>query len=170
VSSTARKSPHQRRIESFMRQAGQSLPDKPTIPPAEVRLLRARLIMEECLETIEALGVRVTFADVLNNQIRLQFRLLDFEDSGNPPDIEGIADGCADISVVTIGTLTACGISDEPILEEVDAANLRKFGPGGYRDEHGKWRKPPDWTPPNIIGELEKQGMPAGVVSRPALA
>jgi len=59
--------------------------------------------------------------------------------------------------VVTIGTLIAFGVDDEPVLEEVDQANLRKFGPGSYERDDGKWIKPPDWTPPDILGVLERQ-------------
>ena len=41
--------------------------------------------------------------------------------------------------------------------KEVDQANLRKFGPGSYERDDGKWIKPPDWTPPDILGVLERQ-------------
>jgi predicted HAD superfamily Cof-like phosphohydrolase len=67
-----------------------------------------------------------------------------------------VVDGCADISVVTIGTLIAFGVDDETVLEEVDASNLRKFEPGSYRREDGKWIKPPSWTPPDIEGAIER--------------
>ena len=72
-------------------------------------------------------------------------------------DLEGVVDGCADISVVTVGTLIAFGVDDEPVLREVDEANLRKFAPGSYMREDGKWMKPPNWTPPDIDGVLRRQ-------------
>jgi hypothetical protein len=52
------KTPHQQLVEAFMAKAGQAVPDRPTADvDKEVRLLRAKLIFEEALETIEALGV-----------------------------------------------------------------------------------------------------------------
>lgn len=46
----------------------------------------------------------------------------------------------------------------EKILEEVDASNLAKFGPGGRRREDGKWLKPDDWQPPRIQEVLAEVG------------
>ena len=142
---------HYQRVKAFMENAGQATPQKITIPDDHTRLLRARLILEEALETAHALGisVQVNKEDVTIDKCELL--------SNKPVDVEGVADGCADISVVTVGTLIAFGIDDEKLLQEVDEANLRKFGPGGYAREDGKWMKPSDWTPPDIVGVLESQ-------------
>ena len=146
------RSKHQRRIEEFMRLAGQNVGYSPKIPDINIRKLRATLILEEALETVDALGFRA---------FNLGDTPKDFElVSKNPCNIIEVADGCADISVVTIGTLSAFGISDKPLLKEVDESNLRKFGPGGHRREDGKWVKPPDWKAPDIEGILVKQGYP----------
>jgi predicted HAD superfamily Cof-like phosphohydrolase len=155
------RSKHQRRVEEFMVKAGQQVAPYPSMPPDDARLLRAKLIFEEAMETITALGV-----DVMVDQRTGQQGPAPLSDGAyqlvlNPrrsPNMLEIADGCADISVVTIGTLSACGIADKPLLEEVDSANLRKFGPGSKRREDGKWLKPPDWTPPDIAGVLSRQG------------
>ena len=53
------KTAHQLRIEDFMTKAGQKIPESPTVPPKEVLLLRAKLIMEECLEVLEELDVEL---------------------------------------------------------------------------------------------------------------
>lgn len=154
------KTEHQQRIEEMMRRAGQELPAVPTVPPPGVRVLRARLILEEALETIRALGVHVwlpddeSAVDLADPDI---FQDLRFQ-ANSSPDLPGIVDGCADVSVVTIGTLSACGVSDDAVLREVDENNQKKFGPGGYRDEHGKWRKPPGHKPPDIEACLREQG------------
>ena len=142
---------HYQRVKAFMRKAGQDTPTDVVIPDASARLLRARLILEEALETVQALGVTVQFKGV---EVTLDSCECNVHDS---VDLEGVADGCADISVVTIGTLIAFGIDDEQLLREVDEANLRKFGPGGYAREDGKWIKPQDWTPPDIAGVLKAQ-------------
>ena len=131
-----------------MQKAGQDTPASVTVPGETTRLLRARLILEEAMETIAALGV-----DIHVNGCTLSLEECELEPGGDI-NLEGVVDGCADISVVTIGTLVAFGVEDEPVLAEVDKANLRKFGPGSYAREDGKWIKPPDWHPPNIKGLL----------------
>lgn len=179
------KSSHYQRIESFMKLAGQEVPATPQIPSKEVRLLRAKLILEEALETINALGCAVYHQQGIHELTMDSAHLhLDYE-----PNLVEIADGCADISVVTIGTLIACGIHDTELLEEVDKSNLAKFvtprcknccSPtrllpgtegvyeclrfdceyrikGPYRRSDGKWIKPPDWKKPDIQQILDAQ-------------
>lgn len=149
------KTEHQKRIEAFMALAGQVVPGCPMVPDEGVRLLRASLIFEEALETIEALGFEV-HPDVGDGG---ELRGYEFVVSPtNKPNIIEVADGIADISVVSIGTLSAFGIADGPLLKEVDRSNLRKFGPGGYRRPDGKWCKPPDWQKPDIKQVLKEQG------------
>lgn len=142
--------PHYQRVKEFMQKAGQATPEGAFEPNAATRILRAKLILEEALETVEALGVRVhaNGHEVLEDDLTY--------DAEGEFDLEMVVDGCADISVVTIGTLIAIGVDDEPVLQEVDAANLRKFGKGGYRRDDGKWMKPPDWTAPDIMGAVDR--------------
>ena len=142
-----------------MQKAGQETPSAVTIPDADTRVLRAKLILEEALETVTALGVTVRLSDGSDGTLG-RGSVLDFE-ATDEPDLEEIVDGCADISVVTVGTLIAFGVDDEPILEEVDRANLRKFAEGSYRREDGKWMKPPGWTKPDILGVIEAQSTTA---------
>lgn len=128
--------------------AKQELPERPTIPSPEVIRLRANIIFEEALETLEGLGYRIVFED----------GVVDLKKIGEP-DIVKAMDGCADLRVVTTGTMSAFGVDDEPIQELVDANNLEKFGPGSYRRESdGKWMKSPSHKPPDIQGELLRQG------------
>lgn len=181
------KTDHQLRVECFMKLAGQEVPATPTIPSKEVRLLRAKLILEEALETITALGFNVY--SHFDKAYNLSLERLQFENE-NPASLEEIADGCADLSVVNTGTLSACGIHDQELLEEVDKSNLAKFevpkclehgvdmmlrnnndvgdykccipgclesGVGGYKRSDGKWIKPPDWKKPNISKVLQEQ-------------
>jgi predicted HAD superfamily Cof-like phosphohydrolase len=146
------KTKHQERIEEFMVLAGQDVPETPIIPDEDTRILRAKLIIEEALETVHALGVKISSCseDVWEGS-------LTFKAEGECDIIE-VVDGCLDVSVVSRGTLSAFGVSDEELLEEVDNNNLAKFGPGGYRRDDGKWVKPPTHQPPDIKGMLEKQG------------
>lgn len=155
------KTVHQQKIEEMMFKAGQDLPSVPTRHVTkEVRTLRARLILEECLETIKALGIRLQLdvSDV-SRMLILEPKVDHFTYviDDRSFNLYEIADGCADISVVTIGTLSAFGLDDHEVLDEVDENNLKKFGPGGYRDQFGKWIKPPDHKPPDMIGVVERQ-------------
>lgn len=159
-------SEHYKQVVEFMEKAGQEVPTAPTEPSVEIRKLRARLILEEALETIRALGLSpyITICDWdgeddYNREIELEeFSSFDFNDD-KPFDLKEVIDGCCDIKVVTTGTLIACGIPDEAAQRLVDESNLRKFGPGGYRRDDGKFIKPPDWIPPdwnNFIVKLNE--------------
>lgn len=156
-----RQTTHQKRVEQFMCLAGQTIPNRPTMPDLKTRKLRASLILEEALETIQALGMIPHIKDAINHGLIPIEPKDEIIWMGNPggPSLVDIADGCADLSVVTIGTLSACGISDKPILEIVDQNNLEKFGPGHSIREDGKLVKPKGHTPPTeaIIWEIERQ-------------
>lgn len=135
---------------------GKQSPSVPTMPDAKTRELRARLILEECMETIDALGCGIyldKYQEIFFDQISIKAEY--------PPNLVEIADGCADISVVTIGTLVACGIKDMELFKEVDENNLAKFGPGGHLREDGKWVKPPNHPKPDIARILREQGWDA---------
>lgn len=141
---------HQNRVFEFMQGARQATPAMPIIPNAEVRLLRARLILEEALETVHALGVSVCVTPSRDGALQGSPPVEILKDSDlsftadKTPDLIEIADGCADLSVVTTGTLIACGIRDNAILEAVDQNNLDKLKPGHSFREDGKLVKPKD--------------------------
>lgn len=139
------KSKHQRRVEEFMEKADQEVPGVPTIPDENTRILRAKLILEEAMETIEALGVTLT-ASIENSEC-VEFDHFKFNTNKNFNMVK-VIDGCCDLSVVNTGTLSACGVEDKPVIKAVDKANLRKFGPGGHRRDDGKWIKPKDFVGP----------------------
>ena len=141
---------HYQRVKEFMQRVGQDTPEIATVPDEKIRILRAKLILEEALETVAALGVTVHVGGTEVLEEGLEYA------APNEVDMKEVVDGCADISVVTVGTLIAFGIDDEPVLEEVDASNLRKFGEGSYRREDGKWMKPPGWTPPDIMAAIDR--------------
>ena len=139
------KTIHQRRVEKMMILAGQSLPDSPTIPSLDIRKSRARLVLEEALELVDAMGLEVNLKYDTTASTPITFNNLIFEVSSGPPkpiDIVHITKELADCSVVVVGTMSAFGIPDKTTLKIVDLNNLEKFGPGGYLNEHGKWVKP----------------------------
>lgn len=153
------RSNHQRRVDSFMRLARQRLPVVPTILISEKeRLLRAKLMLEEVLETItKGLKVSVSVESGLpegeipvDNIDSLSLRVI----PDTQIDLVETVDGCADVKVVTTGTLSCVGVPDLKIQEEVDQNNLMKFTDGGHISPSGKWIKPPHHPSPDISGIL----------------
>lgn len=136
-------SQHWRRVLEFMGGAKQVAPKDllvwPMMPDAKTRLLRATLILEEAIETVNALGFKLMY-DGKNYMVD--------PDQIQEPDLIEIADGCADLSVVNIGTLVACGIPDSPLIRIVDENNLEKLGPGSSFNTFGKLVKPKGFVGP----------------------
>lgn len=164
------KSTHQKKIEKFMRLAGQTVRDKPGKPTDKERILRARLILEEALELIhDGLGIDIIIStDKSDSNLRNNIMGSDF--SPNPLilrgleasmtflpvkefDLEKTIDGACDLSVVTIGTMSCVGVPDIPFLDIVDDNNLEKIEKGRI-DEYGKLIKPEGHRPPDIKGLL----------------
>lgn len=140
----------------------QGIPSTRRIPPADTRKLRARLILEEALETCAALGVKVfvgkgeSIYDIDGvDDVRLDVDP-HFHDCRSDDELdrklEAIVDGCCDTIYVATGTMAACGVPDLPHLAEVNRANNAKF-PGGaaITDASGKFQKPEGWQPPRHV-------------------
>ncbi len=146
------KTPHQRRIEDFMRQGGQAIPDKPMLPDGGVLELRARLVLEEALEFVSACGCRAWINNItMSGTVQVVFT--------GGADLVKITDGAGDLSVVSIGSLSACGISDMGVLKEIDENNLLKVADGVARDSGGKIQKPTQgWRRPELGKVLLAQG------------
>lgn len=136
-----RTTAHYDRVKEFMGLTGRETPEEVTIPDEKIRLLQARLILEEAFETVMALGINITVSYAnADPEWTVQQNFIDITDwknwspmdffhliPTNEPNLEQVIDGCTDISVVTTGTLIAFGLPDVPFLEETDTANLRKF-------------------------------------------
>jgi predicted HAD superfamily Cof-like phosphohydrolase len=161
------KSEHYQNVLRFMLGAGQvdgaAFCCGPALPQSEVRLLRARLIYEEAMETINALGV-VVQVDTAWGATRLNqpepvwgLTPVTVIDAGHGADLTKVVDGCCDVMVVTTGTLIACGVTDRSALDEVDRSNLAKLDGDIRRREDGKVLKPPGWQPPDLKAVLRRQ-------------
>lgn len=144
------KTESQKATEFVMRAAGQTVNDRPTVPSEDDRILRAKLLFEECLETIDALGVNVL--DFTYNKLDAKDPDVTFaaRDSSEVDLLETI-DGCVDVMVIAVGTLSTIGVPALPFIREVDRANVRKVGPDGKipRRDDGKFLKPKGWTGPD---------------------
>jgi predicted HAD superfamily Cof-like phosphohydrolase len=158
----------QKQVKDWMLAMGQECPAKPTVPSLEVRKLRAKLIFEEALETIEALGVRIYGKDSASGKefeaSSEYFHCITIEDWCEP-DLEKIADGCEDLKVVTEGTLVACGLvkpgyvtfldskpPTDPLFDEVMRSNWTKFWNDGDDAHVVELKQHPEY----IVTEVKK--------------
>lgn len=132
--------------EFIMDTVGQITSDKLRVPSVNERLLRAKLIYEEALETIDALGVYLSREGNLEDNGEEQY---------NPKEV---LDGVCDLAVVANGTLLTCGLHTvfEEALERVDENNKTKVGPGFTIREDGKYQKPPGYKPVVLDDLIEK--------------
>lgn len=92
---------------------------------------RSRLILEELAEVAEAHAAR---------------------------DLPEFADGLADLVWVVLGTAVEAGLPFDAVWAEVRRSNMAKVG--GTLDSSGKLRKPPGWSPPDIVRVLDDHRCP----------
>ncbi len=114
------------RVYHLMSVMEQPTPVGPQWPSEDMFRLRVKLDFEEQLEKL--------FKGYYN---------------GDPVQI---LDGACDVEVVGIGSIVAFGIDYDLAIAEVDRSNLSKLGEDGkpIKNEHGKFLKGPNYTPPNL--------------------
>jgi predicted HAD superfamily Cof-like phosphohydrolase len=125
----------------IMNKVGQTTSDKLRVPTSEERLLRAKLIFEEAMETIQALGTGVQIGP--NNE----WVFVDTgEENYNPKEV---LDGVCDLAVVSDGTLISCGLYEvfPEALGRIDQNNFSKVRDGVIKNADGKYQKPPGYKP-----------------------
>lgn len=112
----------QEMVLEFMKTFKQYAPPTPAMPDYATRELRAKLILEESLETIAALGITVTPKGGELKKDEYTFS------QGGEPDMVEIVDGLADLHYVGYcGTANACGIDMEAAFKEVHRSNMSKL-------------------------------------------
>jgi len=115
----------------------------------DVRLeLRAKLILEEAIETAEAMGfdIEVHHQGTGGHQTHLVKR--------RSPDWPEVVDGLCDLTYVTLGVAVEMGLELLPFFHAVHHSNMKKIG--GPVREDGKSLKPPGWKPPPIKYLLDR--------------
>jgi predicted HAD superfamily Cof-like phosphohydrolase len=118
----------QARVQAFHEKYGAPVRRTPTLIEPKDRLRRARLIVSEAAE------------------------FLDAADTG---DLVEMADALADLLVVVYGAAVELGIDLEPVFAEVHDSNMSK---NGGKDAGGKILKGAGFRPPDILGALRAQG------------
>lgn len=140
----------QKQVIEFHRLMDQPILPTPQIPEEPRIRLRAALIAEEFFEVLEAMfGQR--------GELAIAKSLVgDVVDKKTPRvDLAKLADGFADLDYVVEGSRLEFGIEGEGIAALVHAANVAKVS-GEVRAD-GKRLKPPQWTPPDVENELQRQ-------------
>lgn len=112
-----------------------------------------------CGRPLPAEGPRVPEAD----RVTLCHQLIGEEVVGEllPAILRGDLTEIADAAIDSIYTILDClfehGIDPVPLWEAIHRANMAKHGPGAWRDEAGKIRKPATWVHPDIAAILAAQ-------------
>lgn len=114
-----------------------------TLDTEKGRTLRAKLIMEEAIETVAALGFYVTGVIVSPDNILVETYHKQYETFDHIDYIDGLCD----LTYVTMGGAISAGINLERHFDEVHQANMRKLS--GPKREDGKQLKPEGWQPPD---------------------
>lgn len=142
----------QSQVQEFHKRVANA-PVSPASPELRTAVLRARLILEETIETIEAL----IGTDKASELVRDASWKLDGGDDNNqrhnPPSLVETIDGLCDLLYVAYGTAEAIGVDLEPFYDEVHHTNMQKEH--GPVDANGKKLKPPGWKPPRIAELLK---------------
>lgn len=118
----------QQMVRDFHLKYGAPVRTVPTLIPAKDRLRRARLIVSEAAEFLEA---------------------------ADKDDLVEMTDALADLLVVVYGAAVELGVDLEPVFAEVQRSNMSK---NGGKDVGGKILKGPGFVPPDIAGQLRAQG------------
>lgn len=168
-----------KQVKEWMTSFGQGTPAAPTMPERAIRLLRAKLILEEAIETVTALGFDpVACIKMLGIKTNLNGHGVQWEFRDNAQQsLHSIFDGIVDMSVVGLeGTAIACGFSEEMVdkaYQEVMRSNFSKMWtkedlaekddlPTGWtvtpvgndrfivKNELGKVVKSPTYSPANL--------------------
>lgn len=114
----------QQKVAEFMKIAGQTVFDSPTLPNSEVRVLRVKLLLEEVLELAAASGVEI-FAEGVSLHRAFEGKTVSYGLDG-ACDLVGVADGLADIKYVNEGAANAFGINLNSVFDEVHRSNMTK--------------------------------------------
>ncbi len=125
-----------------------------TVPQFSRPELRARLIVEEAMETAIGLLGREAAMTLINTE---RMKLMDkFTELSEQPNMVEAVDGIGDTLFVLFGAGVEMGIDLQGPFDEISRSNLAKVG--GPVDAQGKSGKPPGWTPPDIAKVLREQG------------
>lgn len=136
-------------VAEFMTAFGQTVRTSPTSDVTnEERLLRARLVFEEALEFVEAMGCIVSTPG--HELVEKHSVSVDIDIDASIDLVEA-TDAIADLVVVTKGSAHTLGVDCDAAFGIVHATNMAKLDPhtgAPIRREDGKVIKPAGWVGP----------------------
>jgi predicted HAD superfamily Cof-like phosphohydrolase len=151
-------------VHEFHAKFGYPVRQAPVVPDESEVRFRLKLIAEEFLELMEAalkledMQEKRSF-EMLKGHVDRVIKLHAVE-----VDVVEFADATIDLDYVVEGTRLTFGIDGWPLLLEVQRANMDKTNTALEAADSAKIagttkaQKPEDWQPPDIEGELKKQG------------
>lgn len=149
--------PIREQVEEFHRAFDVPVLDKPRVPHEKRVRLCLGHVAEEFFELMDACipgsGMAESVSEIPSPKQQV---MNDIEEGDFDIDLVEFTDALADLDYVVESTRLEFGIDGAPIAAEVHRSNMAKVG--GPRRADGKILKPEGWTPPNIEGELRKQG------------
>lgn len=134
-------------VEEFHRAMGLPVRTTPTMPSEAERLMRARLVLEEALEVVRALGC--VAAPRWDGEIEVVVN--------HQPDLTNVAHELNDLLYVAHGGLAEMG-APPGVFAEIHRANMSKLGDDGkpVLRADGKVMKGPNYKPPDVAGVLAR--------------
>lgn len=132
----------------------QELPERVGVPSDEQVRFRVRLVAEEFFELLASCFEETEEDDA---QFALLHAMKAIDGGHICINLAEAIDASVDLGYVAEGFSIAFGVDSRPMWREVQRANLEKFN-GPKRASDGKREKPEGWKPPDIEGELRKQG------------
>jgi predicted HAD superfamily Cof-like phosphohydrolase len=140
-------------VRAFHEKFGHAVGEKPGVPTRQVVAFRIRLIAEEFFELLGSLHGCAEAVAAMRPKLEAELSKIDTIGIGIG-DFPAFIDALADLDYVVEGTRLVCGVDGGPIAAEVQRANMAKEAVGDLK----KPTKPEGWKPPDIEGELIKQG------------
>jgi len=127
----------------------------PVVPEEERVRVHLRLVCEEFFELLESsIGTWTSRPWVLSGaKERTQLAI---DHCPVKVDLPEVVDALADLDYIVEGFRQELGVVGEPVADVVHASNMAKVG--GKVNALGKLTKPEGWLPPDIEGELRRQG------------
>jgi predicted HAD superfamily Cof-like phosphohydrolase len=147
----------QAQIKEFMVKAEQAVPDRPTMPPMQVRIGRLKWLGEELCELANAWGVNINLNNdhgACDNFTATPFPKPIF--ASEETAITEAYDASLDLTVFAVGNGVAMGTELQPGWDEVHRSNMSKFI-DGHKREDGKWVKGPSYSPAVLAPIIRQQ-------------
>lgn len=147
-------------VWEFHRRNGYPTRSVPAVPDAKEVQFRLHLIAEEFFELLVACGIDKSQTFDLEVGVGHLIHKLDIRKL----DLPEVIDALGDMDYLNEGTRLTFGVDGWPVLLEIQRANMKKTNSSLEAADAAKVagttkaQKPSNWHPPDIEGELLRQG------------